>query len=95
MRLLAAALALALAACSDSPCQELGEKICQCQPGLSSDSCKTLVEDQLGSKDPGEDTCQRFLDSCDGRRPADVPLCEWLLTEQGKVACGLSPAPAP
>ena len=31
---------------STSPCQDLGQKLCGCS-GLSSDSCKTQVEEQL------------------------------------------------
>ncbi|HET8538679.1 MAG TPA: hypothetical protein VFL83_02285 [Anaeromyxobacter sp.] len=43
---LVAAVALA-AGCATSPCQELGEKLCKCQPGMTEDGCKTQVQDQL------------------------------------------------
>ena len=85
----AAALALALAGCGDSPCQELGQRICACQPGLSADSCKNLVEDQLGNKDPGDAYCEDHLETCSA--PEGATLCEWLLTAEGKLACGLAP----
>jgi hypothetical protein len=88
-----AALTLALAACGDSACQELGEKICRCQPGLSTDACTNLVEDQLNDKDPGDAYCQDRLDACNA--PNDGDLCEWLLTVEGKRRCGLAPPPAP
>ena len=94
MRLSAALLLVALAACGKSACQELGERICACQPGgLSSGSCTTLVEQQLKSSNPGESTCQRYLDSC--KAPANVDLCEYMLTAEGKAKCGLTPTSAP
>lgn len=94
MRPLAAAalaLALALPGCGDSACQELGEKICSCQPGLGSDACQNLIEDQLQDEDPGDSYCEGVLATCEP--PGGANLCEWLLTEDGKVACGLAPAP--
>ena len=54
--LLAATAALAAGGCSTSPCQELGEKLCNCQPGSTEDSCRTQVQDQLnnlGVETPG------------------------------------------
>lgn len=88
-RLAAAALLAALAACGTSPCQELGQRICGCQPGLASSTCKTQVEQQLKSTDPGEAKCNELLASCVA--PSGVDLCEWMLTEAGKKACGLAP----
>lgn len=89
MRPLAAALLLAaLAACGKSPCQELGERICACQPGLDSNTCKTQVESQLKSASPGSSACEAFLETCNA--PPDVNLCEWMLTKAGKEACGLA-----
>lgn len=96
MRRLAAALLLsALAACGKSACQELGERICSCQPGgLSSSSCTTLVQQQIKDSSPGESTCQHYLDTC--HAPANGDLCEFMLTPAGKVACGLAvPPPSP
>jgi hypothetical protein len=91
-RLAAAALLAALAACGASPCQELGERICACQPGLASSTCKSQVEQQLKSSNPGETECKQLLGSC--QAPEGVDLCEWMLTEAGKAACGLT-APSP
>jgi uncharacterized protein YoaH (UPF0181 family) len=94
MRLSAALLLVALAACGKSACQELGERICSCQPGgLSSGSCTTLVEQQLKTSSPGESRCQSYLDSC--KAPPNVDLCEFMLTPAGKIACGLTPPPPP
>lgn len=82
------AAGLALAGCSKSPCQELGERICRCQPGLGQDACKTQVEDQLNEHDPGDAFCEAHLATCNA--PNDGNLCEFLLTECGKIACGLA-----
>jgi hypothetical protein len=88
---LAIALACLAAGCSDSPCQELGERLCSCT-GLSGDECTAQVEAQIDASDPGDSTCESFLGSCSA--PAGLDLCEWLLTEDGKVACGVAqPAP--
>jgi hypothetical protein len=90
---LLAAAALALAACSDSPCQELGERLCACQPGTTRDSCETRVEDLIDRDDPGDDFCETRLSTCNA--PEGAVFCEWLLTEDGKDRCGLDPLPAP
>ncbi len=42
-----AAAALAAAGCGTSACQDLGEKLCSCQPGVTTDQCKAQVQDQL------------------------------------------------
>ncbi len=93
MRRIAAAsvfsLVLAAAGCGDSACQELGERICACQPGLGQDACKTQVEEQLNSNDPGDAFCEAHLNTCNA--PSGGNLCEWLLTAGGKKACGLAP----
>ncbi len=88
------ALAAFAAGCSKSPCQELGEKLCGCT-GLSSDACKTQVEDQLKALDPSkstEDLCDQFLGTCNA--PPNAQFCEWLLTTDGKEACGLAKTPS-
>lgn len=95
MRRLAAIAALALlaAACSDSPCQELGERLCSCT-GQSGDDCKRQVEFQIDDLHPDqatEDRCDALLGTCNA--PPGALLCEWLLTEDGKVQCGIAPAP--
>ena len=98
MRRLATAVFLAglagLAGCGPSACQELGERICRCQPGLDSGTCKTQVERLLKSENPGKATCETLLGTCSA--PSGLDLCEWMMTEPGKQACGLAPAaPAP
>ena len=87
---LAAAAALVAGACSTTPCQRLGEKLCGCT-GLAGDLCTTQVEDQLKTAHPTLDTqdeCQKFLDTC--VEPSGTIFCEWLNTTGGKVACGLA-----
>lgn len=93
MSRLAAFLALVFtaAACGTSPCQTLGERLCRCQPGYSTDTCKTMVERQLKDSSPSDGQCQAWLDSC--QAPTGVDLCEWLLTTAGQQACGLAPPP--
>ena len=53
---LAAAAALAVAGCGTSACQELGVKLCECQPGMTKDTCTSQVQAQLndlGVDSPG------------------------------------------
>ncbi len=96
MRRVVSALALALlaAACSSSPCQDLGEKLCACT-GATKDTCKTQVEQQLKSVDLSDDRCDQILAQCNDNKPANADFCEWLLTEDGKTMCGLAPPPSP
>ncbi len=86
-----AALGLFAAGCS-TPCQDLGDRICQCVPvGSSVDSCKTEVQNMVKSVDPTKDQdhkCSDLLDSCNA--PAGVEFCDWLQTADGKVDCGLA-----
>jgi hypothetical protein len=93
LRALAAASALALAAlaagCSKSPCEELGEKLCACT-GLGGDACEAQVKDQLDGVDLTEGRCEDVLGACTA--PSGTEFCEWLLTEDGKVSCGIAPA---
>jgi hypothetical protein len=87
---LAAAAALAAAGCSTSPCQDLGERICTCS-GLSSDSCKTQVEQELkliNETQADRDRCAKLLDTCEA--PQGALFCEWLGTPAGKIDCGLA-----
>lgn len=88
---LALAAVLAVSACSTSPCQTLGERVCACS-GLTSDTCKTQVEDQLKGLDPPQatlDRCAALLNTC--TQPAGAVFCEWLNTQDGQVGCGLAP----
>lgn len=87
---LAAAALLSAAGCSESPCQDLGERLCACS-GQSGDACTTQVEEQLKDLDQPQSTldrCAALLDSC--HEPAGARFCEWLGTEDGKRACGLA-----
>ncbi len=95
MRLFVLSLpALALIACG-SPCQDLGERICSCQPvGVAQDQCKSAVKTQLGSgaQTPGqadEVFCQQKLATCRDQ-PNGPRLCDFVKTAAGKVACGLA-----
>jgi hypothetical protein len=94
LRALALASAFALAAlaagCSESPCQELGERLCACT-GQGSGACEAQVEDQLDGVDLTEGRCEEVLGAC--AAPEGVDFCEWLLTAAGKTACGFTPAP--
>jgi len=91
---LALFLATALAACG-SPCQDLGDRICKCQPeGITRENCERAVDKQVkdGNPRPGsndQDFCEQKLKSCPN--PDDDPaMCDRLETEVGKQACGLS-----
>ncbi len=110
---LAAAAALAAAGCGTSKCQDLGEKLCSCQPGMTQDACKSQVQDQLnragvdtagfngmldrveaGEPIRFEDRCQAQLDACNTaqQQAGALDFCDFLLTQAGKDACGLTPA---
>lgn len=87
MRSLALALLLALpvlAACS-TPCEELAERICGCEPTTTArDNCERRasdVQDARGTSDAEQERCESFLDSCD---------CHALDTAAGKRACGIA-----
>ncbi len=85
-------LGLGLAACG-SPCQDLAERICNCQPaGALRDNCKSSVKTQIGSLQPtGADQsfCADRLKTCPD--PESTPSqCEALQTQAGKEACGLA-----
>ncbi len=94
MRLLLALVlpALAALAACGSPCQDLGDRICNCQPpGVLRDQCQSAVKNQLGSgvQTPGkadEAYCQEKLATC----PNTPAMCDWIKTPAGKVACGLA-----
>jgi hypothetical protein len=93
MRRLAAVALLALAVgCGDSPCQDLGERICSCNPGATTDACEAQTESQLEDADLSDDDCDRLLGTCNAVPPG-AQFCEWLLTADGKEACGLTPPP--
>jgi len=96
LRLLApaalAALALGLAGCG-SPCQDLAERICNCQPaGGLRDNCKSSVKTQIDSLQPSagdQSICTEKLQTCPD--PESTPgQCEKIQTQAGKEACGLA-----
>jgi hypothetical protein len=92
---LALALAVAAAGCS-SPCQELGDRICNCLPeGTGRTNCQTGVKNRLKAAKPSsaqEDFCNATLDTCPD--PGSTSnACDLLNTCQGKVNCGLALPP--
>lgn len=87
MRSFALALLVALpflAACS-TPCEDLAEKICACEPSTAQrDACErraSELQDQQGTSDAEQERCDSFVDGCD---------CNALDTAEGKRACGLA-----
>ena len=90
-------LALGAAGCS-SPCQDLGDRICQCEAeGQIRNNCKTNVKARVKAAAPNaseEDACTAILATCPDPN-GDVNACAYMLnTCPGRVACGLAlPAP--
>jgi len=93
---LALLAAAGLAGCS-SPCQELGEKLCECRPATQSKrTCENAVRQNLERLDPSEEQeelCEAKLKSCEDDKPGDVSFCTWVQGEQGKIACGIALEP--
>jgi hypothetical protein len=90
------ALATGAAGCS-SPCQDLGDRVCQCEPeGQVRNNCKTNVKARVRAAAPtaGEvDYCSSILGSCPDPG-GNVNACAYMLnTCAGKVACGLALPP--
>ena len=90
--LAAVALALVQVGCS-TPCQELGGRICSCQPqGTLRDSCNSVVRSILDAQKPSksdESFCQSQLATCPDPEK-DSSACDFMLSAEGKVACGLA-----
>ena len=87
------ALSLGAAGCS-SPCQDLGERICQCEPeGQVRNNCKTNVKARVNASSPSssEDAyCESILGTCPDPN-GNVDACAYMLnTCQGRVSCGLA-----
>lgn len=86
MRSLALALlaVLPLLACS-TPCEDLAEKICACEPSSTSrNACErraSELQSSRGTSDAEQDRCDSFIGNCD---------CNALDTAAGKRACGLA-----
>lgn len=91
-RLLLIAAVASLAVGCTSPCEELGDRLCQCSPtGVSNESCKRQVKNMVSHVAPNkgqEAACSGFLDSCNA--PGGVSFCDWVETTAGKQACGLA-----
>jgi hypothetical protein len=101
LHLLLAALPLALAAGCGSPCEDLGDRICLCQPpGGLRDVCRNAVKDQIGKGNPKptgtqQDFCEQTLRTCPNPSNDDR-ACDTQATSAGKIACGLAyPETAP
>ncbi len=90
-----AALALGAGACA-TPCDELGTRICACQPaGAARDACDRAVK-QLVREAKSDEAQQDFCDSKLGSCPdpaTDSNACDTMNTPAGKVACGLAYTP--
>ena len=90
------ALALGAAGCA-SPCQELGERICQCESaGQVRNNCKSNVKARIQAASPSSsevDYCAALLDTCPDPN-GEAEACAYMLnTCPGKVACGLALPP--
>lgn len=91
-------VAAALVACG-TPCGDLADHICLCQPpGSARDACRSSVSEQIGKGNPkpGDDQqkfCEDRLSHC--KKPSEDPqLCDRLLTDAGRIDCGLAFPPA-
>jgi hypothetical protein len=83
------ALAAALLAACTTPCEELGNKICECTPaGSARSSCEDSVKQQLEETSPDENVCERALDQCS--EPSGTEFCDWIRTAEAKIACGIA-----
>lgn len=82
-----------------SACQDLGDRVCGCQPSTAAqDACRTQVKALIGDgpqrpTEADQQRCQQLLGTC--AAPQGTVFCDWLRTPQGKGACGLAPTPAP
>jgi hypothetical protein len=91
------ALALGAAGCS-TPCQDLGDRICNCVPeGQVRNNCKSNVKTRVnnsGATGSEQDYCDAILGTCPDPQ-GDVDKCAFILnTCPGRVGCGLAlPAP--
>ncbi len=96
--LCAAALALSGLAGCGSACQDLADRLCECEPGGTlRDNCKSAAKNQIGggAQQPTEADqarCQGLLGTCvNPTGPFDQrQLCDYAATPAGKVACGIA-----
>ncbi len=88
----AAIACAALAAGCSSPCQELGDRLCDCRAsGVTKASCTDSVKAEIQRLRPGSsdnDLCSKFLDTC--HSSAGIEFCDWIEGRCGKAACGMS-----
>jgi hypothetical protein len=92
-RLLSLALAAALLAACTTPCEELGNKICECTPsGSSRTTCEDSVKKQLKDARADDALCERRLGACavPSTEPAGTQFCEWIHTAEAKELCGIA-----
>ena len=87
------ALALAATGCS-TPCQDLGERICNCEgEGQILNNCKTNVQARVkasSATDSEQDYCEAKLATCPDPN-GNIEACAYILnTCPGRVACGLA-----
>jgi len=91
------ALALGAVGCS-APCQELGDRICNClSEGQIRNNCKSNVKARVKAASPTgaeQDYCDGLLGTCPDPN-GDVNACARITnTCPGRVGCGLAlPAP--
>lgn len=86
------ALLAAAGGCS-TPCEELGKRVCACQPaGTERDNCDrnvTQLVKKARTSEQQQDFCDGKLSSCPD--PAsDSTACDMMNTPAGKDRCGLS-----
>jgi hypothetical protein len=85
LAILTVLLSLLLASACATPCEELAERRCACEPTVSErNACENRAEQQRSRHPPSdadEERCERLLRTCD---------CARLRTAQGKRDCGLA-----
>jgi hypothetical protein len=95
LALTAAGAVVAAPGCG-SPCQDLAERICNCDfAGTPRDTCISSIKNQLGNSNPSsadQSFCQSKLGTCPDPSN-DSTICQRILTPQGKVDCGLAYPP--
>jgi hypothetical protein len=92
LAVLAALACAVLAAGCSSPCQELGNRLCDCTPtGTTKTTCERQVRNDIQRLHPGSSAnaaCSAALDTC--HEPSGVDFCDFLDGRCGKAACGMS-----
>lgn len=94
---------LALAGCK-SPCRELSERRCDCVEAFQRETCVRAVATDEGNVEPTEEQleyCEQKLDTCVAPPTEQAQdeeqerrrFCEFIETDQGKLACGLAREP--